>query len=88
MAIEPLVPIVKVLVPVVISGVAKGQKLGGIVIQSLEKITLLCLPQDVPKEYVVDITNLGLGETISVKDLEKQESFEFLTNPHPAYGGG
>lgn len=78
---------IEVLVPIVISGVAKGQKLGGIVIQSLEKITLLCLPQDVPKDYVVDITSLGLGETISVKDLEKQDSFEILTNAYTAIVG-
>ena len=78
---------VEVLVPISISGVAKGQKLGGIVIQSLEKISLLCLPQDVPIKYDVDITNLGLGETISIKDLEKNEKFDVLTNEYTAIVG-
>ena len=75
---------VEVNVPITIVGVSKGQKLGGMTIQLLEKIKLLCYPQSVPKALVIDISDLGLGESLSVKDIEKNENFDVLTNPFTA----
>lgn len=56
-------------VPVVLVGSAAGIKKGGILQASLHKLSIECLPADVPEHIQVDITNLELGSSIHVKDI-------------------
>lgn len=60
---------VKVVVPMVFSGTAKGTKLGGRLETYREKVTLSGKPLDIPAQVVVEISNLGLNETVHVSDL-------------------
>lgn len=56
-------------VPVVLVGSAAGIKKGGILQANLHKLSIECLPADVPEHIQVDITNLELGSSIHVKDI-------------------
>lgn len=65
-------------VPVNLVGQSIGQRDGGIVEFLLHKIEIECLPQDLPDHINVDISNLGIGESIHVSDLTIEKG-SFLT---------
>ena len=54
---------------VVLKGSAVGVKDGGILQQSLHKLEIECLPQNIPSHIEVDITNLLIGDSIKVSDI-------------------
>ena len=54
---------------VVIKGSAAGVKDGGLLQQSLHKLQIECLPQNIPSHIEVDITNLLIGDSIRVSDI-------------------
>ena len=63
-------------VPVVVKGKAKGIEEGGM-LQIIEReIEVLCLPFEVPESIQIDITDLGIGDSIHVKDLKVAENVE------------
>lgn len=59
----------KVRVPLVITGTAKGVKLGGRLEVYREQIAILAKPLSLPSQIVVDITNLDINQGIQVADL-------------------
>lgn len=57
-------------VPVRILGEAIGVKQqGGILHQYFRELEVTCLPLDIPKQIDIDVSNLNLGDSISIKDL-------------------
>ncbi len=60
-------------IPIVIVGTSKGEKEGGIVDHPLREIEISCLPTDLPEEVEVDISNLGLHDSVHVRDLDMGE---------------
>jgi large subunit ribosomal protein L25 len=56
-------------VPLVFKGSAAGIKDGGILQQHLHKLEIECLPQDIPQHLEVDVTDLKIGDSIHVSDL-------------------
>ncbi len=60
---------VRVEVPVVIVGQAAGQRDGGIVDFILHKVEIECMPSDLPEHIEVDVTKLGIGESLHVSDI-------------------
>lgn len=69
---------VSIAIPVRLSGNAEGVKVGGKLALSARKLTVSALAEHLPDEIVVDVTNLGLGKTIFVGDLEI-ENLKFVT---------
>jgi len=67
-------------VPIMFEGQAKGVKEGGIVQQTLHKVTVSCLPANIPEHISIDITDLALGDSVHVRDLTV-ENVRFLQNP-------
>lgn len=59
-------------VPVVLSGSAIGVKNGGVVEIHLHKITISCLPKDIPDHISIDISDLDVGKSITTGDLNLQ----------------
>ena len=56
-------------------GEAEGVKLqGGLLQHGLRSVTVSCLPTNIPKEIVVDVTALKLGDAIRVKDLKLEKA--------------
>jgi large subunit ribosomal protein L25 len=70
---------VTVKVPLHLSGKAKGIDLGGIVDHQLRELELECLPLAIPRQIEVDVSELGIGDSIHVRDLALPEGVSVLT---------
>ncbi|WEA44518.1 50S ribosomal protein L25/general stress protein Ctc [Priestia aryabhattai] len=57
-------------------GEAKGTKEGGVLQQSLYEISLKGLPQDIPSSIDVDVSDLGINDTITVGDIKVDKKLE------------
>lgn len=56
--------------PIVLEGQAEGAKQGGKLVQVVRKLRVNGLAKDLPESINIDVTNLGLGKSIMVGDLE------------------
>ena len=56
-------------VPIVFKGSAVGVKDGGVLQQHLHKLDIECLPKDIPQHLEVDVTELEIGDSIHISDL-------------------
>ncbi len=61
---------IKVSLPVKTKGQAEGVKMGGKLSISLRKVNVKGLAKDIPDELELDITNLGVGKTITCGDVQ------------------
>ena len=65
-ATEPII----VDVPVHIIGTAEGvRNQGGVLDHHLHRLTIKCLPGDIPEHVEIDVTALGVGDAIHVSDI-------------------
>ncbi len=72
--------LMRVSVPVQLTGTAVGVKVGGGVLsQVLHEIEIECLPSDIPSHIDFDITNLELNAAVHVKDLPHTGNLKFLS---------
>ncbi len=72
----------RVSVPVHVSGDAKGVKQQGGVLDIVTKtIEIECVPDDIPDQFDVDVTELMIGTNIRVSDLPVKEGVRVLTAP-------
>lgn len=67
-------------VPIILEGIPKGTKLGGILDQITREIEIRSIPSKLPPHISVDVTDLGLGDSIFVRDI-KIEDLEILEDP-------
>lgn len=69
-------------VPVVTQGDPRGVKIqGGIHEIVTREIEIECLPNDIPEQYVVNVSELGLGQSIRVGDIPLEGSVKLLSIP-------
>ena len=61
--------VIQVQVPINIIGQAIGVKNGGRLAQSLHKVDVECLPKNIPTHLEVDISDLDIGDSILVREL-------------------
>ncbi len=58
-------------VPLEPTGIANGVKnFGGLLEQSLRSLPIECLPRDLPDRITVDVSNLDIGDSIHVRDIQ------------------
>jgi large subunit ribosomal protein L25 len=68
-------------VPIVLKGEAAGVKQqGGILEQTLREVEIECLPQDIPTEITLDVTELVFGKVLRVQDLAKSDKITYVTD--------
>lgn len=73
---------VRVMVHIVINGEPVGVKAGNGVLQyGLRELEVECLPTNIPGHIEVDVSNLGVGQSIHVSDLKLEENIRILTDP-------
>ena len=71
---------VRVVVPIYLTGESVGVKSGGGVLeQVLRTVEVECLPDDIAEKFVVDVSGLGLDQTLFVKDLQLGDKFTLVT---------
>ena len=74
-------------VPVEVTGSAEGVKLGGVLEINEREITIECLPRELPEKFVVDVTDLGLNESIHAGDIKLEGSIKLVSNPETVIVG-
>lgn len=72
---------VKVNVPVAFKGVSPGVKAGGKLQKSMQTVKVKTTPDKMVDILHLDISNLGLGQAIRVRDIEPVEGVEIMTAP-------
>ncbi|MFW6238977.1 MAG: 50S ribosomal protein L25 [Halanaerobiales bacterium] len=72
---------IEVSVPVNIVGTAIGVKEGGVMQQLMREVDIEALPDDIPDEIDLDISELDVGDSLQVDDLDVKESVEILNSP-------
>jgi large subunit ribosomal protein L25 len=72
----------KVSVPVHVTGEAKGVKQqGGVLDVVTRTIEIECIPDDIPNQFDIDVTELMIGSNIRVSELPVKEGVRVLTSP-------
>ncbi len=56
-------------VPIQLVGTSVGVREGGLLQHALHKVEIECLPKDIPQHLEIDISNLNVGDSVHVKDL-------------------
>ncbi|MDL2329383.1 50S ribosomal protein L25/general stress protein Ctc [Desulfosarcina sp. OttesenSCG-928-A07] len=67
---------VKVMVPVVITGKSKGVELGGMLQIVRRELEVLCIPNQIPDQITIDVTDLDVGGAVHVNDLQLEPGIE------------
>jgi large subunit ribosomal protein L25 len=71
-----------VTVPVVTQGDPKGVKLqGGLYEVVNREIEIECLPNDIPEQFVINVADLMIGDTVRASDIPMGGSRKLLTLP-------
>ncbi len=71
---------IHVTVPVRLVGDAPGVLSGGVVEHSLREVELSCLTSAIPDEFIADVSELELGESLHVRDLSLPTDVEMLSD--------
>jgi large subunit ribosomal protein L25 len=70
----------RVAIPIHVTGDAKGIKQqGGVLDVVTRSVEIECIPDDIPNQFDVDVTELMIGGTIRVSDLPVKEGVRILT---------
>jgi len=67
---------IKVMVPVVTTGKSVGIEMGGMLQIIRRELEVFCLPDRIPENITVDITDLDIGDSLHVEDLTLEEDVE------------
>jgi len=62
-----------------VGGTPSGVKMGGILESLTRRISIRCLPLQVPEALEIDVSGLEIGQTLHISDLRPPEGVEILT---------
>lgn len=63
---------VNIKVPVHFNGTARGVRNGGVQQEFVHRIAIRCLPKDLPNYLSIDVTDMKIGQSILVRDLDSE----------------
>ena len=69
----------KFLIPVRPVGIPKGIKNKGVLISNVKRVRVKCKPADIPNEFVIDVSDLDVGDNILVRDVKAPQNVSFVT---------
>ena len=61
------------------SGEAQGVKLGGLLVQMLNSVTIKCKPAEIPEFLEIDVTDMEMNTNLFVRDITLPTDVEMLT---------
>ncbi|MCF8094858.1 MAG: 50S ribosomal protein L25/general stress protein Ctc [Desulfobacteraceae bacterium] len=64
------------MVPIVTTGISKGVEEGGILQIIRRELEVNCLPANIPEQIEIDITNLDVGDSVHVSEVQPGEGVE------------
>ncbi len=68
-------------------GDAAGVKAGGILDHTMHSITVECLPADLVEEFDIDVSNLEIGQSLHVSDLNLGSKYKILVDGEAIVAG-
>jgi len=68
-------------VPIHLVGEAAGVKDGGVLQQAMHQLSIRALPSNIPPSIDVDITNLQVGDVITVSHIQTNGAYEINHDP-------
>ncbi|MFW6280328.1 MAG: 50S ribosomal protein L25/general stress protein Ctc [Halanaerobium sp.] len=71
---------ITVSVPLSLEGTAAGVHEGGVLQQLIRNIEIDALPAEIPSEITLDISELAMGDSLAVSDLELPEGIDLVTD--------
>ncbi|MFH0888965.1 MAG: 50S ribosomal protein L25 [Planctomycetota bacterium] len=74
-------------VEIILKGVPKGVKEGGVLEQNLRHLTIKCLPMAIPERIDVDVSHLELDGLLRVKDLSLSKDVNTTVSPEVVVAG-
>jgi large subunit ribosomal protein L25 len=72
---------ITVTVPVQLEGRPVGVKEGGVLEEVLREITVECLPVNIPNSFILEVTEMDIGDSIHISTLEVEEGVTILHDP-------
>ena len=73
---------IRVDVPVFVTGEAKGVKVQGGLLEIITRsIEIECLPDDIPEKFVLDVTELMIGQAKRASDVDLSGSMKLVSSP-------
>ena len=61
------------------TGESQGVKLGGLLVQMLNSVTIKCKPAEIPEFLEIDVTDMEMNTNLFVKDITLPEDVEMIT---------
>ncbi len=68
-------------VPIKLIGDAKGVQEGGVLQQLMREVAIEVLPENIPDELELDISELDVGDSLQVGDLDVGEDIDLVDSP-------
>lgn len=72
---------IKVEIPIKFTGTSAGLKSGGKLLQNVRRVKIKTTPEHLVDELTLDISSLGLGQSIRVRDIATHKGIEILNSP-------
>ena len=73
---------IHVSVPINLAGTAIGVSLGGGVLDyATRELDVECLPNAIPEEFTIDVSEIEIGQSLHVRDIAIPEGVEVLNDP-------
>lgn len=67
---------IKVMVPVVTTGKSAGVEMGGMLQIIRRELEVFCLPDQIPENITIDITDLDIGDSVHVEEVQFEGDIE------------
>jgi len=74
-------------IDIILKGHPKGVVAGGVLEQNLHRLTIQCLPTNIPANIEVDVSALEIGGLVRVKDLKLPGKVKAVTDAEIVVGG-
>lgn len=71
---------VRLRVPIELVGESSGVKEGGVLTHVMKDVEIECLPTAIPEKIKANISELGLGKSIHIKELPMLEGIQYLSD--------
>ena len=69
---------IEVSVPIIAIGEAIGVQEGGVLTQPVREVTIKVKPTAIPESIEIDVSNLGIGDSLSIADVRDTISYTVL----------
>jgi large subunit ribosomal protein L25 len=74
-------------IDIILKGHPKGIVAGGVLEHNLHKITVKCLPTNIPAHIDIDVSELEMGALIRVKEIKLPDGVNAVTEPEVVVAG-